>query len=238
MVTDSGLKSVYVEKDDIKTNQNIISVVSTEGIPLQLKIDPETKKISGYSNSSSTFYWDLGEHTKVFNITLTGQDGERKFSIDGYSRDKGNVFYNAHFSRPKDYEIGDKLTIWHYTPNRVSIKGPIENQREDYSDGIDNEKNLTEAVFTLTENGLEAVYKEAPKITGIKDTKILKGGSLDLDNLIDELEAKDTIDGEYEDKVIIGDATQFSSVSSDIRIIDPKSVNTISETTARRGRTQ
>lgn len=235
MVTDSGFKSVYVEKDDIKTNQNIISVVSTEGIPLQLKIDPETQQISGYSNSSSTFYWNLGDRIKVFNITLTGQDGERKFSIDGYSRDKGNVFSNAHFSRPKDYEIGDKLTIWHYTPNRVSIKGPIKNQREDYSDGIDNEKNLTEAVFTLTENGLEAVYKEAPKITGIKDTKILKGGSLDLDNLIDELEAKDTIDGKYEDKVIIGDATQFSSVSSDIRIIDPKSVNTISETTARRG---
>lgn len=235
MVTDSGLKSVYVEKDDIKTNQNIISVVSTEGIPLQLKIDPETQQIRGYSNSSSTFYWDLGDRIKVFNITLTGQDGERKFSIDGYSRDKGNVFYNAHFSSPKDYEIGDKLTLWHYTPNRVSIKGPIKNQREDYSDGVDNEKNLTEAVFTLTENGLEAVYKEAPKITGIKDTKILKGGSLDLDNLIDELEAKDTIDGKYEDKVIIGDATQFSSVSSDIRIIDPKSVNTISETTARRG---
>lgn len=235
MVTDSGLKSVYAERDDIKTNQNIISVVSTEGIPLQLKIDPETQQISGYSNSSSTFYWDLGNNIKVFNITLTGQDGERKFSIDGYSREKGNVFYNNNFSRPKDYEIGDKLTVWHYTPNRVSIKGPIANQREDYSDGVDNEKNLTEAVFTLTENGLEAVYKEAPKITGIKDTKILKGGSLDLDNLIDELEAKDTIDGKYEDKVIIGDATQFSSVSSDIRIIDPKSVNTISETTARRG---
>ncbi|MFQ7439261.1 putative mucin/carbohydrate-binding domain-containing protein [Romboutsia timonensis] len=235
MVTDSGLKSVYAERDDIKTNQNIISVVSTEGIPLQLKIDPETQQISGYSNSSSTFYWDLGNNIKVFNITLTGQDGERKFSIDGYSREKGNVFYNNNFSRPKGYEIGDKLTIWHYTPNRVSIKGPIKNQREDYSDGIDNEKNLTEAVFTLTENGLEAVYKEAPKITGIKDTKILKGGSLDLDNLIDELEAKDTIDGKYEDKVIIGDATQFRSVPSDIRIIDPKSVNTISETTARRG---
>ena len=235
MVTDSGFKSVYVEKDDIKTNQNIISVVSTEGIPLQLKIDPKTKKISVYSNNSSTFYWNLGDDKKVFNITLTGQNGEQKFSIDGYSREKGNVFSNNKFSEPKDYEIGDKLTLWHYTPNRVSIKGPIENQREDYSDGIDNEKNLTEAVFTLTENGLEAVYKEAPKITGIKDTKILKGGSLDLDNLIDELEAKDTIDGKYEDKVIIGDATQFSSVSSDIRIIDPKSVNTISETTARRG---
>ena len=235
MVTDSGLKSVYAERDDIKTNQNIISVVSSEGIPLQLKIDPETQQISVYSNNSSTFYWDLGDNKKVFNITLTGQNGEQKFSIDAYSREKGNVFFNNKFSRPKGYEIGDKLTIWHYTPNRVSIKGPIKNQREDYSDGIDNEKNLTEAVFTLTENGLEAAYKEAPKITGIKDTKILKGGSLDLDNLIDELEAKDTIDGKYEDKVIIGDATQFSSVSSDIRIIDPKSVNTISETTARRG---
>ena len=85
MVTDSGLKSVYAERDDIKTNQNIISVVSSEGIPLQLKIDPETKKISVYSNNSSTFYWDLGDNKKVFNITLTRQNGEQKFSIDAYS---------------------------------------------------------------------------------------------------------------------------------------------------------
>ena len=238
MVTDSGLKSVYLEKDEISGNQNIISVVSTEAIPLQLKIDPDTKKISAYSSNDVTFYWGLKQDltsVKVFNIKLTGQDGRVKFSYDGLSQQSGREFANRYFSQPKSYDIGDKLTIWHYTPNRISIKGPIKNQREDYSDGIDNEKNLTEAVFTLTENGLEAVYKEAPKITGIKDTKILKGGSLDLDNLIDELEAKDTIDGKYEDKVIIGDATQFSSVSSDIRIIDPKSVNTISETTARRG---
>ena len=238
MVTDSGLKSVYLEKDEISGNQNIISVVSTEAIPLQLKIDPETKKISAYSSNDVTFYWGLKQDltsVKVFNIKLTGQDGGEKFSYDGLSQQSGREFANRYFSQPKSYDIGDKLTIWHYTPKRVSIKGPIENQREDYSDGIDNEKNLTEAVFTLTENGLEAVYKEAPKITGIKDTKILKGGSLDLDNLIDELEAKDTIDGKYEDKVIIGDATQFRSVPSDIRIIDPKSVNTISETTARRG---
>lgn len=238
MVTDSGLKSVYLEKDEISGNQNIISVVSTEAIPLQLKIDPETKKISAYSSNDVTFYWGLKQDltsVKVFNIKLTGQDGREKFSYDGLSQQSGREFANRYFSQPKSYDIGDKLTIWHYTPKRVSIKGPIENQREDYSDGIDNEKNLTEAVFTLTENGLEAVYKEAPKITGIKDTKILKGGSLDLDNLIDELEAKDTIDGKYEDKVIIGDATQFRSVPSDIRIIDPKSVNTISETTARRG---
>ena len=238
MVTDSGLKSVYLEKDEISGNQNIISVVSTEAIPLQLKIDPETKKISAYRSNDVTFYWGLKQDltsVKVFNIKLTGKDGGVKFSYDGLSQQSGSNFANTNFSQPKSYDIGDKLTIWHYTPKRVSIKGPIENQREDYSDGIDNEKNLTEAVFTLTENGLEAVYKEAPKITGIKDTKILKGGSLDLDNLIDELEAKDTIDGTYEDKVIIGDARQFSSVSSDIRIIDPKSVNTISETTARRG---
>lgn len=237
MVTDSGLKSVYLEKDEISGNQNIISVVSTEAIPLQLKIDPETKKISAYRSNDVTFYWGLKQDltsVKVFNIKLTGKDGGVKFSYDGLSQQSGSNFANTNFSQPKSYDIGDKLTIWHYTPKRVSIKGPIENQREDYSDGIDNEKNLTEAVFTLTENGLEAVYKEAPKITGIKDTKILKGGSLDLDNLIDELEAKDTIDGKYEDKVIIGDATQFSSVSSDIRIIDPKSVNTISETTALR----
>ncbi len=38
---------------------------------------------------------------------------EDKSKCYGYSRDKGNAFYKINFTRPKDYEIGDTLTIWH-----------------------------------------------------------------------------------------------------------------------------
>ncbi|MBQ3422233.1 MAG: BspA family leucine-rich repeat surface protein, partial [Romboutsia sp.] len=116
------------------------------------------------------------------------------------SRDKGD---SSKFSNTMNYAIGDTLTIWHYTPSRVAIKGKeIKGAREDYSNGVDNAANLTEAVFRFTDNGLEAVYKDAPKITGVKDTKVLKGQTLNLRDLTSEIQATDTIDGNITHNVI------------------------------------
>ena len=192
MVTDSGLKSVYVEKDEITEDQNIITVVAKEGITIQFKIDQATKTISKYYASSTTFAWELGPNKDVFRMILQGQGGNNKFTVTGTSQQKGE---HVDFSN-QTYDIGDTLTIWHYTPSRISIKGKeIKGAREDYSDGVDNSENLTKAIFKLTADGLEAVYKDAPKITGIKDAKVLKGQELNLRELTSEIQAKDAVDG-------------------------------------------
>lgn len=192
MVTDSGLKSVYVERDQITENQNIITVVANQGITIQFKIDPATKTISKYFASSTTFAWELESNIEVFRMTLEGQNGIAKYNVTGTSRQKGN---EVTFSN-QNYVEGDTLTIWHYTPSRISIKGKeIKGAREDYSDGVDNSENLTKAIFKLTADGLEAVYKDAPKITGIKDAKVLKGQELNLRELTSEIQAKDAVDG-------------------------------------------
>ena len=121
------------------------------------------------------------------------------------------------------------MTIWHKSPKRISIQGKVDGAREDYTDGVDNSKNLEEAVFTLKEDGLEALYKEAPKILGLKDTKILKGETFDgqkLNELITDLRATDSIDGVYENKVIVGETSQLNEVPNGTIVIDPTSVNT------------
>jgi hypothetical protein len=184
-VTDSGLKSVYVEKDQMTENQNIISIMSKESIPLQFKIDPVNKTITRHFGNHITLYWELKEEhapqvIEVFRMTLRGPNGDFKDEVVGEAHDKGNF---QKFNKTMRYNIGDTLTIWHYTPSRVSIKGNVIGAREDYSDGVDNEANLTETAFKLTANGLEAIYKDAHKVTGVKDTKIALVTATDVNSM-------------------------------------------------------
>lgn len=227
-VTDSGLKSIYTDADNgnLNANENIISLVADENIPIKFKVDPITKRINVISYNSTSLQYGLGENIETFRMTLTGSNGQTKANVTGYSRDKGDHHKFRDAFNNRSFEIGDTLTIWHKIPKKLLIKGEIQGKREDYSDGVDNSKNLEDAVFRLTETGLEAVYKEAPKITGVKDARVLKNEDLNLEQLIDELRARDNVDGDYNEKVIISENTQSKTYPTGTIIIDPTSVNT------------
>ena len=128
-------------------------------------------------------------------MILKGENGAVKKEINI----KGNVYGNdqsiSNQFRDFNYQYGDTLTISHTTPKKVIIKGNIKGAREDYSDGVDNSLNLTEAVFKLTPNGLEAIYRSAPQIMGTIDMEVPKGGTVDYQTLKNSVSAKDNIDG-------------------------------------------
>ena len=206
-ITDAGLKATYItpETDQINENENLISLVAPEKIPLKIKISPRTNntrtsddgRIDGTISivDKNGTQIDYGVPNVVFKMTLKHADGTtvRDISINGNKyanqQDVLNQFNNL------TYKFGDTLTIWHKTPKKVIIKGNIINAREDYSDGVDNSLNLEEAVFKLTANGLEAIYKSAPKIMGTIDMEVQKGGTIDYQKLKDSVTAKDNIDG-------------------------------------------
>ena len=199
-ITDSGLKAIYIEPDNdkLEENQNLISVVAPEKLPIKFKITPNENNTGGIikaiDQTATQFEYDLRE--KTFSIELKGSDGQIKKHIEVQGNIQGN---NNMFSELKNsgwvYSYGDKLTIWHRTPKKVLIKGNVINAREDYSDGVDNSLNLEEAVFNLTANGLEAVYRSAPQIMGTIDMEVPKGGTVDYQTLKNSVSAKDNIDG-------------------------------------------
>ncbi len=201
-VTDSGLRSIYTESDTINDNENIIALVAKEKLPIKFKIDPLTKKINIYDSNPTGLQWELGSGIQVFRMTLSSSDGIVKNTVTGESRDLGN---SSKFNEFNDlsYDFGDYLTIWHKTPKRIIIKGKVKNNKEDYSDGVDNSDNLVEAVFKLTPEGIEAAYKSAPKIRGAKDDRILKGGELNLQYIAGEVRAYDEIDGEITRDIVM-----------------------------------
>ena len=205
-ITDAGLKATYVPPatDQINKNENLISLVAPEKIPLKIKISPRTNNTRTSDDGtisivdSNGTQIDYGVPNVVFKMILKRENGEVKKTINI----NGNVNGNAESIRQQfngfNYQYGDTLTISHTTPKKVIIKGNIKGAREDYSDGVDNSLNLTEAVFKLTENGLVATYKSAPQIMGIIDMQVEKGGSIDYQTLKDSVSAKDNIDGKIE----------------------------------------
>ena len=211
-ITDSGLKAIYVSPvtDNISENENLISLVAPEKIPLKIKISPNTNN-SRTSNDgtisivdSNGTQIDYGVNNVVFTMVLKGKNGQVKKNITINGNVNGNHGSIREQFRDFNYQYGDTLTISHTTPKKVIIKGNIKGAREDYSDGVDNSLNLTEAVFKLTATGMEVTYKSAPKIMGILDKEVIKGGEIDYEELKSSVSAKDNIDGTITNSIIFG----------------------------------
>ena len=209
-ITEAGLKAIYVQTEIEKSlgeNENLISLVAPEKIPLKIKISPN-RSDGGviYVGDKNRTWLDSTDSGVVFKMTLKHLDGspEKVININGLKfADLDEVLSQF---RDITYKFGDTLTIWHKTPKKVLIKGKVGNAREDYSDGVDNSLNLTEAVFTLTPTGLVATYKSAPQIMGMIDIEVEKGGRIDYQTLKNSVSAKDNIDGNInKDAIRYGD---------------------------------
>lgn len=202
-ITDAGLKATYVPPttDQINENENLISLVAPEKIPLKIKISPRTNNTRTSNGGtisiidSNGTQIDYGVNKTVFTMVLKGENGVVKKTITINGNVNGNAQSIRDQFRDFNYQYGDTLTISHTTPKKVIIKGNIKGAREDYSDGVDNSLNLTEAVFKLTPTGLEAVYRSAPQIMGMIDIEVEKGKSIDYEQLKQSVTAKDNIDG-------------------------------------------
>ena len=203
-VTDSGLKAIYIppETDQLNENENLISLVAPEKIPLKIKVTPNSNnrgRISVADSNATQIVYGVSE--VVFTMTLKNADGNIKKEIIIRGNQNGNTQEILDNINSITYEFGDTLTIWHRTPKKILIKGNIEGAREDYSDGVDNSLNLIEAVFKLTPNGLEAIYKSAPRIMGVMDKKVLRGTEIDYEELKNSVTADDSIDGPLTDRI-------------------------------------
>ena len=72
------------------------------------------------------------------------------------------------------FEYGDYFEIYHGHPQLFSITGGVNDQREDYKDGVQNPENLLNVKFEITKSGLKAVYNN-PDENNISDNKVVFG---------------------------------------------------------------
>ena len=203
-ITDSGLRAIYVEPevDKLNVNENLIELVAPEKIPIKIKITPNGNNGGSIAVvDKNTTLLDSTVSTTVFTMELKSEQGNRKRLISLNGNQNGNDASVLNQFNDFNYVYGDTLTMTHRTPKKLLIKGNIEGARENYYDGVDNSLNLLEAVFKLTPNGLEAIYKSAPRIMGVMDKKVLKGTEINYEELKRSVTADDSIDGSLTNQI-------------------------------------
>ena len=203
-ITDSGLRAIYVEPevDKLNVNENLIELVAPEKIPIKIKITPNGNNGGSIAVvDKNTTLLDSTVSTTVFTMELKSEQGNRKRLITLNGNQNGNDASVLNQFNDFNYVYGDTLTMTHRTPKKLLIKGNIEGARENYYDGVDNSLNLLEAVFKLTPNGLEAIYKSAPRIMGVMDKKVLKGTEINYEELKRSVTADDSIDGSLTNQI-------------------------------------
>ena len=203
-ITDSGLRAIYVEPevDKLNVNENLIELVAPEKIPIKIKITPNGNNGGSIAVvDKNTTLLDSTVSTTVFTMELKSEQGNRKRLITLNGNQNGNDASVLNQFNDFNYVYGDTLTMTHRTPKKLLIKGNIEGARENYYDGVDNSLNLLEAVFKLTPNGLEAIYKSAPRIMGVMDKKVLKGTEINYEELKRSVTADVSIDGSLTNQI-------------------------------------
>ena len=61
------------------------------------------------------------------------------------------------------FNIGDTISLWSSNPNKVKIKGTVENESIDYDNGLGEKMDVVR--FKITENGLKEIQASTPVIT-------------------------------------------------------------------------
>ncbi|WP_302652891.1 immunoglobulin-like domain-containing protein [uncultured Clostridium sp.] len=165
ILTDSWGRSVSVQRTyNVKTSidRNIINFIGYNKSDgdydvFKLKFDSTTKQIKVFNRANKQIH--VHDDRLFFRITVyNGENNTIKESIELQARDHGtdnklNVLDNLEF------KYGDYINIYAYQAKRVKISGPVRNQLEDYSDGVDLADDLSSTYFYITEAGLKSEFK-------------------------------------------------------------------------------
>ena len=138
----------------------------------------------------------------VFGIQIIGSDKELKKEITLTGNDRGNSPKLDELNNT-EYGEGDIIRVYRSDLNSIKIIGTVTGDipnKEDISDEIKKFDYMTNTGFKISNDGLEAVYNEAPDINGnIEDKTISKGSNI---NLLEGLTASDDHDTQLSERNI------------------------------------
>ena len=206
-ITKEGLKSKFVP-ETLATNESLIEFIGTNGgTPFKLKFDHTNKTVS-FPETSEFYNYDAPANKDVFKVNYYNSNTR---AVTSYlSKGEGNTGVNADLRRQlesgfhdDDYlsfeylDIPDSFYGLRLTGN-VNIEDSADEdlKKENYSDGIQNKRNLTEVRFYLNKDGQPGIFPvrvEAAKITGADDIDVLQGSRFNLKEHVKATDSDGTI---------------------------------------------
>lgn len=208
--------NMHVVSNSVSNDIEFYSVDNTQKI-FSLKYNPMRNRFEvNKTNTAITVTTDTNDtstddtvsdgtvtNDKVFGLTVFNKNSEEIHKIE---LNESQVQDINELNKILEFDVQDGyyFSLWSDNPKRIRIKGNMISNRgaekEDYTDGIDNEDQMINVRFKITETGLQHIYNEAPIIHGIKELEAYAG---DIIEYLDGITVSDTLDGEIDNSKII-----------------------------------
>lgn len=204
-ITEAGLKSKFVP-ETLASNESLIEFIGTNGgTPFKIKFNHTNRSVS-FPDTTEFYNYDANNidvfRVKYYNAstnTLTNYNSQGRHStVNGQLRNQlrngfnDNDYLAFEYLKIPDSYYGLRLT------GSVNIGDSADEdlKKEDYSDGIQNKRNLTEVRFYLNKDGQPGIFPvrvEAAKITGADDIDVLQGSRFNLKEHVEATDADGTV---------------------------------------------
>ena len=178
-VEDSWGRATSIERNLLILNgidkNEIIFKAGSGQEPIRIKFNHQTKKLNIITQNSSFGSGDNPGYVKIA-VYRPKENGSRESIVPEISIDISRTVTDEILKSLKDYkfEYGDYFEIYHGHPQLFSITGGVNDQREDYKDGVQNPENLLNVKFEITKSGLKSIYTN-PDENNIRDNKVVFG---------------------------------------------------------------
>jgi methionine-rich copper-binding protein CopC len=198
-VSDSwGEKTTVVRKVTVREKNDIdgfkINVMNKDGSKrlFTISFDELSKEIR-IVNKLESGTIDSSNKGDAFILKIYNKFGRIKKTF----RIKGNTDLNSNIIISMDkykYVEGDYISVWAINNDKgIKIEGNIQNEKEDYDDGIQDVDYMDNVRFQLIDGKVNSIYNSAPEITGADDKTIKRGETF---NPLDGISVRDDHDTE------------------------------------------
>lgn len=190
--TVSRNKLEKVNIDLMKVDKSTDGTITSKSTIATLYFDDVKKKIVPVLNKQASIEGQPGQ--KVFTILIYGSDNEEKYKLEIDTNTKINQETFKELSKVSITK-GDYIHIEAYSPDAVCISGQVVSTMNmnftDYSNGFKDFDKMKNTMFEIQEEGLTALYNEAPHITW-KNSRVYQGDSFDVLSDITITDDRDT----------------------------------------------
>lgn len=228
-ITEAGLRSEF-KPETLQEHESLIEFIATNGgTPFKLKFDhnaktvsfPQTTEFYNYTESTQkdvfrVNYYDASANNgsgQLFTYNSRNNDN----TVNQQLRNKlQNGFHDNDYLSFEYLDIPDSFYGLRLTGNvKIEDSADEDLKKENYSDGIQNKRNLTEVRFYLNKDGQPGIFPvrvKAAKITGADDIDVLQGTPF---NLMTDVIATDTNGTVLTNSITVtGDSTLARSVNN------------------------
>lgn len=206
--TEEGLKAEYTNPTLITTSQSLIEYNAGEGKPFKMIVNHDTGQVTFPEDNIEGFYdydsgqqivfklhWYDSQNSSMMTFSYKGQQQGVGQELQNFVRNRGNKFY------PGDYLIFE--TPYKDLSKCIELSGKIIKptscdsilEAEDFSDGIDNQENMTRTIFYYNKNNVPGftIEKRLPAtILGAEDIAIPQNSTFSVTSGVTVIDCDNT----------------------------------------------